>query len=105
MIGRVAASDVPVMITGRVGQGRAGRTGLHNYSAPERQEFLAINCAAIPENLLEVSSSVTRKALSPERIVSELGVSSRAITAPSFLMRSEKCPYRYTARFFACCKR
>ncbi len=54
MIGRVAASDAPVMITGESGSGKElVARAIHNYSARSDKSFLAINCAAIPENLLE----------------------------------------------------
>ena len=54
MIGRVAGSDAPVMITGESGSGKElVARAIHNYSARSNKSFLAINCAAIPENLLE----------------------------------------------------
>ena len=54
MIGRVAASDAPVMITGESGSGKElVARAIHNYSTRSGKSFLAINCAAIPENLLE----------------------------------------------------
>jgi len=54
MIGRVAASDAPVMITGDSGSGKElVARAIHNYSTRSSLSFLAINCAAIPENLLE----------------------------------------------------
>lgn len=54
MIGRVAGSDAPVMITGESGSGKElVARAIHNYSARSNKSFLAINCAAIPESLLE----------------------------------------------------
>lgn len=54
MVGRVAASDAPVMITGESGSGKElVARAIHNYSARSNKAFLAINCAAIPDNLLE----------------------------------------------------
>ena len=54
MIGRVSASDAPVMITGESGSGKElVARAIHTYSARSSKSFLAINCAAIPENLLE----------------------------------------------------
>jgi len=54
MIGRVAASDAPVMVTGESGSGKElVARAIHNYSTRSNKSFLAINCAAIPESLLE----------------------------------------------------
>ena len=53
---RVAASDATVMLTGESGVGKEVLARyIHAHSARRDNRFVAINCAAIPENMLEAT--------------------------------------------------
>ena len=54
MIGRAAASDAPVLITGETGAGKELIANvLHKNSLSSRGPLVKVNCAALPEALLE----------------------------------------------------
>jgi DNA-binding NtrC family response regulator len=53
-IGRAATSDITVLIRGETGTGKElAARALYSRSARSAQPFIVVNCAAIPENLLE----------------------------------------------------
>lgn len=59
---KAAEADCPVLVYGETGTGKELLVqGIHNYGDHSSEPFIAINCAAIPETLLESSLFGTAK--------------------------------------------
>ncbi len=54
MVHRIAPADISVLIYGETGTGKElVARAIHNYSKRSAEHFVAVNCSAIPETLLE----------------------------------------------------
>lgn len=54
MIDLAASSDAPVIITGETGTGKNMAAKATHYRGPKKNEpYITVNCAALPENLIE----------------------------------------------------
>ena len=84
----IAASESRILITGESGVGKEVLADvIHAWSPRAAGPLVKVNCAAIPETLLESELFGTRKAPSPARWPSALADSRSPITAPSFSMK------------------
>jgi DNA-binding NtrC family response regulator len=53
-IGQVAASDLPVLISGETGVGKElAARAIYQYSGHHQQRLMVVNCAALPDTLVE----------------------------------------------------
>jgi two-component system nitrogen regulation response regulator GlnG len=94
-IGRVAAQDVPVLITGESGTGKElVARAVYQHSPRGKAPFLALNCAAIPENLIESEMFGHEKGAFTGADRRRIGKFSSATAVPFSSTRSATCRWR-----------
>lgn len=63
VVQKVAKCNAAVLITGETGSGKeVVARAIHHYSLRCTRPWVDVNCAALPDHLLESSCSVTKKA-------------------------------------------
>ncbi|ADY73458.1 two component, sigma54 specific, transcriptional regulator, Fis family [Desulfurobacterium thermolithotrophum DSM 11699] len=86
LIGRVAKSNATILITGESGTGKELiAKAIHKYSSRRDRPFLAVNCAALPPNLLEAELFGYEKGAFTGAISSKKGIFEQANGGTIFL--------------------
>jgi len=86
LIGKVADTDSTILIQGESGTGKElVARALHYKSTRQHQPFLAINCSALPESLLESELFGHKKGAFPGAVTDRTGLFEEATNGTVFL--------------------
>ncbi len=95
LIRKLAATDVPILITGDSGTGKEMvAQAVHERSLRSKGPFVAINCGAIPRELLESQYLVYEKGAFTEHIALPRGPWSAPMAAPCFWTKWGNFPWK-----------
>lgn len=99
---KVAGHDSPVLIVGETGTGKElFAHGIHNASCFSKGPFVPVNCAAIPDTLLEsVLFGTVKGAFTGASDIP--GLLSKLREAPSSWTKSIPCPCCFRPSFYGC---
>jgi two-component system response regulator GlrR len=93
IIARIAPSDATMLILGESGTGKeVAARAIHARSPRRDAPFIAINCGALPPELLKASCSVTSAVRLPAPCATRRGCLRPRMVAPCSWMKSEMRP-------------
>jgi two-component system nitrogen regulation response regulator GlnG len=99
LVGRVAKSSITVLITGESGTGKEViARAIHNFSDRKEKPFIAINCAALPPNLLEAELFGYEKGAFTGATTSKKGLFEQANGGTLFLDEIGELPVELQAK-------
>ena len=98
-IGRVANSDATVLITGESGTGKElVANAIHEFSARAHGPLVKVNCAAIPDNLLEAELFGHEKGAFTNALSQRIGRFEQAQKGTLFLDEVAELPFNLQAK-------
>lgn len=103
MIAKAAQSDAPVLITGETGTGKNVVAKAIHYSARNgtKRPFISVNCAAIPENLIEAELFGIEKGAFTGAIANKKGTFELADGGTLFLDEIGEMPFALQAKLLS----